>query len=112
VTCFRCKQTGHYANKCHDAKTNNGNGSGNSNGNSGVKKPNPFPQAQVNHIDVEEVYDQPDTVIYKFLWNSHMVLALFDFGETHSFIPRVVVEKCGLPTRTLRSPLQVSSLGG
>ena len=109
VTCFRCKQTGHYANKCPDAKPNNGNGNGNGNGNSGIKKQNPFPRAQVNHIDVEEAYDQPDTVIGNFLLNSHPVLVLFDSGATHSFISRVVVEKYGLPTRTLRKPLQVSS---
>jgi hypothetical protein len=60
----------------------------------------------VNHIDAEEVYDQPDTVIGKFLLNSHPVLVLFYFGATHSLISRVVVEKYGLPTRTLRKPFR------
>ena len=60
---------------------------------------------------MEDVYDQPDTVVGKFLF-SHPVLVLFDSGATHSFISRVVVEKYGLPTRTLRTPLQVTSPGG
>ena len=81
-------------------------------GGSSAKKPNPFPRAQVNHLDVEDVYDQPDTLVGKFLLNSRPVLVLFDSGATHSFISRVVVEKYGLPTRTLRTPLQVSFAGG
>ena len=66
----------------------------------------------MNHIDVEDVYDQPETMVGKFLLNSRPVLVIFDSGATHSFISRVVVEKYRLPTRTLRSPLQVSSPGG
>ena len=61
---------------------------------------------------MEEIYDQSETVVGKFLLNSCPVLVLFDSGASHSFISRVVVEKYGLPTRTLRSPLQVSSPGG
>ena len=66
----------------------------------------------MNHIDVEEVYDHPDTVVGKFLLNSRPVLVLFVSGATHSFISMVVVEKYRFPTRTLRTPLQVTSPGG
>ena len=31
------------------------------------KKPNPFNKGQVNHVNVEEVEEQPDAVIGKFL---------------------------------------------
>ena len=108
ITCFKCQKTGHYATECPQNKQGNGNG----NGNSAAKKPNPFPRAQVNHIDVEEVYDHPDTVVGKFLLNSRPVLVLFLSGATHSFISRVVVEKYSLPTRTLSQPIKVSSPGG
>ena len=90
-------------------KQRNGNGNGNG---SSAKKPNPFPRAQVNHIDVEEVYDQPETVVGNFLLNSRLISIPFYSGATHSFISRVVVEKYGLPTRTLRIPIQVTSPGG
>ena len=63
ITCFKCGNTGHYATECPEAKNGNGNGS------SG-KKPNPFNRAQVNHISVEEVEEQPDAVIGKFLVKS------------------------------------------
>ena len=50
VTCFKCGKTWHYANGCPEGRNGNGNGSTG-------KKPNPFPRAYVNHIDVEEVYN-------------------------------------------------------
>ena len=42
---------------------------GNGNGSSG-KKPNPFNRGQVNHVNVEEVEEQSDAVIGKFLVKS------------------------------------------
>ena len=42
---------------------------GNGNGSAG-KKPNPFNKGQVNHVSVEEVEEQPDAVIGKFLVKS------------------------------------------
>ena len=55
----------------------------------------------MNHVNVEEVYEQPDVVFGKFFLNYHPVLVLFDTGASHSFISSVVVDKYGFPTRPL-----------
>ena len=83
---------------------------GNGNGSAG-KKPNPFNKGQVNHVNVEEVEEQPDAVIGKFLVKSFTALVLFDTGASHSYISRGFVDKFKLPTQTLRTPLLVSSPG-
>src|SRR3954464_15091346 len=104
ITYFKCGKTGHYANDCPELKNGNGNGSAG-------KKPNPFSRGQVNHENVEEVEEQPDAVIGKFLVKSFTALVLFDTGASHSYISRGFVDKFRLPTQTLRTPLLVSSPG-
>src|ERR1043165_2200799 len=103
VQCYKCRKMGHYSNKCPKNKD--------SNGNSGVSKPNTFNKAHVNHVNVEEIYDEPDAVIGKFLINSAPALVLFDSGASHSFISRVFVDKHELPTIVLKSPILISSPG-
>ena len=63
----------------------------------------------MNHVNVEEVYDQPDAVVGKFLINSFTALVLFDTGASHSFISRGFVDKFKLPTVALKTPMLVSS---
>ena len=63
----------------------------------------------MNHVNVEEVEEQPDAVIGKFLVKSFTALVLFDTGASHSYISRGFVHKFNLPTQTLRTPLLVSS---
>ena len=65
----------------------------------------------MNHVNVEEVYEQPDAVIGKFLVNSFPALILFDTGASHSFISRGFVDKHKLPTIALKAPILVSSPG-
>ena len=65
----------------------------------------------MNHVNVEEVEEQPDAVIGKFLVKSFTALILFDTGASHSYISRGFVDKFKLPTQTLRTPLLVSSPG-
>ena len=40
---------------------------------------------QVNHVNVEEVEDQPDAVIGNFLIKSFTAIVLFDTGASHSY---------------------------
>ena len=44
VTCFKCKNKGHYANECPEEKAKV------------AAKPNPFKKGHVNHVNVEEVF--------------------------------------------------------
>ena len=63
----------------------------------------------MNHVSMEEVEAQPDTVIGKFLVKSFTAIILFDTGASHSYISRGFVDKIKLPTQTLRTHLLVSS---
>ena len=104
ITCFKCRKTRHNSIECSEAKNGNGNGS------SG-KKPNPFTRGQVNHISLEEIEEQPDAVVGKFLINAFTSLVLFDTSASHSFISRGFVDKFNLPTVALKSPMLVSPPG-
>ena len=66
----------------------------------------------MNHINVEEIYEESDVVDGKFKLNSSPALVLFDTGTSHSFISRAFVDKNGLPTKTIGCPIKVSSAGG
>ena len=65
----------------------------------------------MNHLNVEEVEEQPDVVIGKFLVKSFTAIVLFDTGASHSYISRGFVDKFKLPTQALRSSMLVTSLG-
>ena len=65
----------------------------------------------MNHMNMEEVEEQPDAVIGKFLVKSFTAIVLFDTGATHSYISRGFVDKYKLPTKVLRTPMLVSSPG-
>ena len=104
VTCFMCGKTRHYANDCPEGRNGNRNGSAG-------KKPNPLNKGKVTHVTVEEVEEQPDAVIGKFLVKSSTALVLFDTGASHSYISRGFMDKFKLSTQTLRTPLLASSPG-
>ena len=65
----------------------------------------------MNHVNVEEVEEQPDAVIGKFLVKTFTTIILFDTGASHSYISRGFVDKYKLPTQALRSPMLVTSPG-
>ena len=52
---------------------------------------------------MEEIEDQPDVVVGKFLINAFTALVLFDTGASHSYISRGFVDKYNLPTVALKS---------
>ena len=60
---------------------------------------------------MEEIEDQPDAVVGKFLINAFTTLVLFDTSASHSFISRGFVDKYKLPTQALTSPMLVTSPG-
>ena len=60
---------------------------------------------------MEEIEEQPDTVVGKFLINAFTSLVLFDTGASRSFIAWGFVDKFNLPTVALKSPMLVSSPG-
>src|SRR4051812_4070110 len=91
---------GHYANECPEKKVE------------GPNKPNPFQKGQVNHINVEEIYEESDAVAGKFKLNSIPALVLFDTGASHSFISKAFVDRNGFPTENIGCPIKVSSPGG
>jgi hypothetical protein len=91
---------GHYANDCPEAK------------NDIVSKPNSFQKGHVNHVNVEEVMNEPDVVIGTFPINTYLALILFDTGASHSFISRVLVDRHKLPIVSIRTPLRINSPGG
>ena len=55
----------------------------------------------MNHVNVEEVEEQPDAVIGKFLVKSFTALVLFDTGASHSYISRDLWISISCPPRFL-----------
>ena len=63
----------------------------------------------MNHVNMEEVEEQPDAVLGKFLIESFTAIVLFDAGASHSYISRGFVDQYKLPTKVLKTPMLVSS---
>ncbi|XP_071678354.1 uncharacterized protein [Lolium perenne] len=106
VECFKCRKIGHFANDCPEKKAEEARKVVD------AGKPNPFQKGHANHVNVEEIYDEPDAVIGTFMLNCFSALVLFDTSASHSFISRAFVVKNNLPTETTGCPLRVSSPGG
>jgi hypothetical protein len=65
----------------------------------------------VNHLNVEEVMNEPDAVMGTFPLNSFTALVLFDTGTSHSFISNAFVKKHAFSTETIGKVIKVSSPG-
>jgi hypothetical protein len=66
----------------------------------------------VNHLNVEEVMNEPDVVMGTFPLNPFIALVLFDTGASHLFISRAFVNKHAFTTETIGRVIKVSSPGG
>ena len=66
----------------------------------------------MNHINVEEIYEEPDAVAGKFRLNSIRAFVLFHTGASHSFISKAFVDRNGFPSENIGCPIKVSSPGG
>ena len=55
----------------------------------------------MNHVNVEEVEEQPDAVICKFLVKSFTAIVLFDTGASHSYISQDLWISITYPPRFL-----------
>jgi hypothetical protein len=100
ITCYKCKKTGHYSNTYPENKPDD------------ATKPNSFQKGQVNHLNVEEVMNEPDAVMGTFPLNSFTALVLFDIGASHSFISNAIATKHDFSTETIGKVIKVSSSGG
>src|SRR4051812_30568102 len=71
-----------------------------------------FQKGQVNHINVEEIYEESDAVAGKFKLNSIPALVLFYTSASHSFISRAFVDTNGFPTENIGCPIKERSPRG
>jgi hypothetical protein len=71
-----------------------------------------FQKGQANHLNVEEVMNEPDAVMGTFPLNSFTTLVLFDTGASHLFISSAFVNKHAFTTETIGRVIKVSSPGG
>jgi hypothetical protein len=100
ITFYKCKKPGHYSTSCPENKPED------------AAKPNPFQKGEVNHLNVEEVMNDPDAMMGMFPLNSFTTLVLIDTGASHSFISSAFVNKHDFTTKTIGKVIKVSSPAG
>jgi hypothetical protein len=99
--CFKCGETGHYANNCPKRnsqtpqKSNNQRVDQNTpvHNNTQGKSYQNQNKGRVNHITTESAQDAPNVALVTYLINSIPATVLFDSGASHSFITESFVEK-------------------
>jgi hypothetical protein len=117
--CYRCGQSGHYANRCPRKQANqtlasvtNQNINRNANNNASNPARQNQARAHVNHAAIEDAQVAPDVIIGMILINDNNAIALFDSGASHSFIAATFVQKHNLPLSMLKNRMIVNSPGG
>jgi hypothetical protein len=92
------------------------NGRGNGRGNNQARNYNTGPSAygrgQAYHVDIEEVQDQPDTVMGTLLVNSIPASVLFHSGASHSFMTEAFALEHDIAFEKMNIPVVVRTPGG
>src|SRR4051812_5893505 len=102
VTCNKCQQKGHYANKCFNQRRLPPPPPVRSSSNAVVKH-NPK-SAKVNMMNAAQAEDSSEVIMGNLSVNDIHAKVLFDTGASHSFISRPFVAMHDLGTQVLPRP--------
>src|SRR4051812_27997851 len=109
VTCNKCQQKGHYANKCFNQRRLPPPPPVKSSSNAVVKHNSKY--AKVNMMNAAQAEDSSDVIMGNLPVNDIPAKVLFDTGASHSFISRPFASKHELFFQGLPKPLAVVSPG-
>src|SRR6266566_2240941 len=117
--CFKCRKPGHLAKDCRSTQNQLGfprNGRGNGRGNSQARNYNTgsanYGRGHAYNIDIEEVQDQPATVMGTLLVNSVPASVLFDSGASHSFMSEAFALSHDITLDRMNLQMAVRTPGG
>jgi predicted aspartyl protease len=92
--------------------TGHGNGRGYNQSRNYNARPSAYGCGHTNHVDIEEVQNEPATVMGTLLVNSVPAFVLFDSGASHSFISGNFAFTHGIKYEKMHTPLVVKTPGG
>jgi hypothetical protein len=125
--CFKCGESGHFANYYPKRNVQNTPGQQNTSGQRQNPQQQPrnnnqtpqsnkgqqnYVRSRVNHVAAETAQEAQDAVFGMFLVNSAPASILFDSGASHTFIATKYIAKHSIPLCTMPRAMLVNSLGG
>jgi hypothetical protein len=99
--CYRCGESGHYANHC-PKKQNQHTPQGQRSSNTG----------KVNHVSTEMTQTKPEVMLGTFNVHSTHATILFYSRASHTFISNIFVKMHSVSMLAMKEPLLVNSPGG